>query len=186
MQNKIDKDILPKFILLDSNSNPLSLDKVELGFDIKQIDIQYKESNELNDKFLESLKSLKKLDNLYVTPTEHTINITDDSSLRFTSANGINFLQTRSAKNILRISPYFSPINLLEVQRHAVNIGDIGDINSVDLNLVNGSIMVNGSIFINGKQVLGQQLDAISDDLPLEEKVNSILKVLRKHGLINV
>lgn len=146
----------PKFILVDTNSNILDINQpvTPLGLDIKNIDIQYGGTN-----------------------NEHIINLADASALRFTSTNGINFIQSKSEKNILRISPYFSPINLLEVQRRAINIGDKGEQNTVDLN-------INGVVKINGNQVIGDQIAAISDELPMEEKVAAILGVLRSHGLI--
>lgn len=153
--------------------------------DIKNIDIKYKAA---------------------ALPNEKLINLTDAANIRFTNFNGVNFLQNKSDKNILRISPYYSTINILDFQRNSINIGDKPNQNAVDVNIKSGSLnldegditivrgslniregsidLKNGVMQIDGTQVVGAQLDDIPDNLPLEKKVFLIVKILRAHGLI--
>lgn len=114
-----------------------------------------------------------------------------DGNIRAVSENGINYIQNASKKSILRFSPMYSALNIIEFGRNAINIGDQGNQNAVDLNLVNGSLNIkNGSLMIGDKQMLDPK---VSDSIVIdttndsnEVKVSKVIDALVAHGLISI
>jgi len=139
------------------------------NLEIKKINIDFNNSD-INKLFYEDTLKIE------VSKNEHLFFNPSNSFIRFTSADGINYIQHNCSKNILRFSNCYSTVNLLEIRSDKINIGESDK--KINLNIF-------GSLSIDEKNILSTQCDAIPDDLTLEEKVNSILYVLRHHGLID-
>jgi hypothetical protein len=130
------------------------------------------------------------------------------TALRLTTAGNITYIQNSElfdsslsspllfSFQTLRISPYFSTIPIVEIQRNLFSLGSPGDLNTVNLDIVNGILKINGTQVITKQQDpiadIDQTLYTMNDMVTLQKnisdiniKINMILNMLRIHGLIS-